>query len=74
MGTCCMKKKPKFSEPEKEERRKKAVEAAEDRRSKENMKGISKQTHIEMEMKKKRMNEAQKNHVMGEKQLEWKCN
>lgn len=74
MGTCCMKKKPKFSEPEKEERRKKAVDAAEDRRNKADLKGISKQTHIEMQMKKKRMDEAQKSHAIGEKQLEWRAN
>ena len=84
MGTCCMKKKntdpvranakydKKMSPEERERRRQQQLEAAQKRQQDSNLRGISKQTHQENELKIKRQKEAEKNAVIGEKSLQWK--
>ena len=86
MGTCCKGSKKddphgiranakydnKLSAQEREERRKKAAEAAENREKEHKMKGLSKKAYIESEMKKKRLEDAEKNKTPGDKALEWR--
>jgi len=61
----------KMTDAQRDERRQKALEAAENRQQENQMKGLSKKSYAETQIKKKKLEEAEK-YSKNDKTLEWR--